>query len=542
MRLGASQSLEPQPSREGGTTVDVTEPDIAFAEVSFNSQNVRNSSIHVARLLGIPSNSDDAAEGEVYQYLQVAFSDADQGDLGNVTIRFAVSEDWLAGGAHEKGDVILLRRTEAWETLPTRIIGETDGAVTYEATSPGLSVFAIAAIASGGPETVDSSDTPSPTAEPTSPTLPLQDTTPVAPVGSPTQTNTPTRTPQPVARPPETPTATPSPPEQSVSIPRPVPRATATPKPLDTATPSPSPTQIPTVEPTPTATGTPTPSVTATDTPTPTPSATPTPTFTPTPTTIPSTPVPTTPPSQQPRPPAPTATSAPVPTSTAAPVSSATPTPTPTATSLPAPTATPTPTNTPVPTETATPVPTPTATPSPAADERYAVVLHSESEYFLSELGVSSYLNFGSGMSKVPAGATKLPFIPVQRDRSVWDSGQAEAIESFSDSEIDALGFFTRQELRDMAESAPGSSWYLFGEANRYGHITGDRFAPVMRYLIKYLKEGDPGAKMVGTSLLNWDFTCLGCPLFVHCSGLSSPQLRGYQCGKDWLGALVEGI
>ena len=53
-----------------------------------------------------------------------------------------------------------------------------------------------------------------------------------------------------------------------------------------------------------------------------------------------------------------------------------------------------------------------------------------------------------------------------------------------------------------------------------------------------HLKEGDQGASIISPSILNWDFTCLGCAGFSSCSGIIS-YLTGYQCGKDWLAELI---
>jgi hypothetical protein len=121
-------------------------------------------------------------------------------------------------------------------------------------------------------------------------------------------------------------------------------------------------------------------------------------------------------------------------------------------------------------------------------------------------------------------------------DPAVWDSGEAEAINSLTDEQIEAIGFPTRPQLRNMALTSPGSYWQIFGEANRYGYMTGARFAPVFHYFYSQLKIGDPDAKIVGTSLLNWDYTCLGCGGLFNCDGASLP---GYQCGKEWFKEFV---
>ena len=50
------------------------------------------------------------------------------------------------------------------------------------------------------------------------------------------------------------------------------------------------------------------------------------------------------------------------------------------------------------------------------------------------------------------------------------------------------------------------------------------------------MKAGDDTAKIIGTSTLNWDFTCIGCPGTFACEG---SFLSGYQCGKVWFKEFV---
>jgi hypothetical protein len=172
----------------------------------------------------------------------------------------------------------------------------------------------------------------------------------------------------------------------------------------------------------------------------------------------------------------------------------------------------------------------PTATPVVlAGDDRFGVVpsaSKSDTRFFLEELGVKWYLEFDSDMSEIPQGAQKLPFIQVPTSAGVWTSGQAESIETLTDEQIADLGFATRPQVRNMALAAPGSYWYIFGEANRYGYMTGTRFAPVFHYFLTQLKIGDPDAKIIGTSILNWDWTCF--------------QLCNYQQGKVWLQEFID--
>ena len=130
-------------------------------------------------------------------------------------------------------------------------------------------------------------------------------------------------------------------------------------------------------------------------------------------------------------------------------------------------------------------------------------------------------------MSQIPDGANKLPYIRLPKEPSLWTSANAGAIESLTDQQISDLGFLTRDELGQMAQGSPGSYWYLFGEPNRYGYITGTLFAPVFHYLMTAIKEADPDpdAKIVSPSILNWTWTCF--------------QLCSYQQGRVWLQQLI---
>ena len=126
------------------------------------------------------------------------------------------------------------------------------------------------------------------------------------------------------------------------------------------------------------------------------------------------------------------------------------------------------------------------------------MVLHSSSRsdnrYFLEEIGVNWYLDFKSDVSQVPSGANKVLFVSVPTNPDVWDTPQcqplcAEDIESLTDDQMASIGFLTRPQIEQMVLAAPGSFWYIFGEANRYTHMTPVRFAPVFRYLSSQSQE-----------------------------------------------------
>ena len=110
---------------------------------------------------------------------------------------------------------------------------------------------------------------------------------------------------------------------------------------------------------------------------------------------------------------------------------------------------------------------------------------------------------------------------------AVWTSGQAQSIGTTitDEDQIVALGFPDPRTIRTTAFNNPGSYWYMFGEANRHNFMTGERFAPVFQYYYNQIKLADSSANIIGTSVLNWDWICLGC--------------GGYQQGKVWLQAFI---
>ena len=515
-----SQTVEIQ---LGGTLkLTLNSPGIAFKALSVDTFGARGKvNIEVASLSGRPARLPLPPAPDIYQYIQIAHDNLDNNSIGTVTVKFEVAKSWIGSSGHTEDDIALERYAGGWTVLPTRVAGRDPESVKFEAISPGLSLFAITADDPGRRfprsaallqhPTPPSATFPSssPTTAPTpTPTALIADELlpPSGPLGAvvpsitppPTAMNTPAPTDVPLPTP--TPTAPPSPTKvitltpASVKVPLPTsirsPTAVLTATPSPKATPSPSPMAMPTVTPSPKAK--PTLSPTAMPTAIPFPTATPTPSVALSPTLTPS--------------PKPTHTATPAPSST------------------PLPTAIPTPTPTPSPTAR----PTPTATPS-TPDERFGVVLHASSEsdrqYFLQQLGVLWYLQFGIGTSRIPDGANQLTLVPVPTDSGVWNSRQVESIESLSDDQIRALGFLDRSQILQMVQAAPGSYWYIFGEANRYGYMSGTLFAPVFNYFSTEITSADSNAKIIGTSILNWDYICVGCP--------------GYQTGEAWLNEFI---
>ena len=226
------------------------------------------------------------------------------------------------------------------------------------------------------------------------------------------------------------------------------------------------------------------------------------------------------------------ATLAPTPTEDATPTAPARPTPTqsPTpvatvpgttgatatamATSVPAPTTiisltptaevtiTPTgiPTPTPNPTPTRTPLPTPTTTPIHAPDEHYAAIVHTSDpvaqQWFLDTLDTKWFLDWNSSMDVIPSGHEKL-------------------------ITIGSLPGPSAQTIQDIVEVAPGSVWYIVGEPNRRSGYGATAIVAQLHDLYTAIKTADPTARITSPSILNWEFTCIGC--------------GGFQNGREWV-------
>jgi hypothetical protein len=81
----------------------------------------------------------------------------------------------------------------------------------------------------------------------------------------------------------------------------------------------------------------------------------------------------------------------------------------------------------------------------------------------------------------------------------------------------------THDQLQTMANAIPGAVWYVSGEPNRQFLV--DDIIEDLQYYYTEIKLVDPTARITSPSILNWDFTCLGC--------------GGYTSGNDWMKQLV---
>jgi hypothetical protein len=83
--------------------------------------------------------------------------------------------------------------------------------------------------------------------------------------------------------------------------------------------------------------------------------------------------------------------------------------------------------------------------------------------------------------------------------------------------------WLTPTELKAKADQIPGAVWYVSGEPNRQFSV--DSIIEGLRYYYTEIRIADPTAKITSPSVLNWDFTCIGC--------------GGFTTGHFWMNELV---
>lgn len=128
------------------------------------TETVNNVKLDVGKMTTAPAEVTTPLEGTVNYYVQVNTTGISDTQLSSVKLRFKVTKAWLTDKGVSADDIVLWRfNSGKWTELTTTKTTEGDTTVSYEATSPGLSTFAVA---------TKSTSVTAPTApgEPTAPT------------------------------------------------------------------------------------------------------------------------------------------------------------------------------------------------------------------------------------------------------------------------------------------------------------------------------------------------------------------------------------
>ncbi len=124
-----------------------------LSQLSFEvTETLSNVEIKVTRLGDRPAEAASEAGTAAYRYLDIDRSILDEGRLRQVKFRFHVEKSWLEAQGGSTADVRLFRFAGSqWNELPTVYTDSDDAYAYFNATSPGMSYFAIALTKAGQP-------------------------------------------------------------------------------------------------------------------------------------------------------------------------------------------------------------------------------------------------------------------------------------------------------------------------------------------------------------------------------------------------------
>jgi hypothetical protein len=125
--------------------------------------------------------------------------------------------------------------------------------------------------------------------------------------------------------------------------------------------------------------------------------------------------------------------------------------------------------------------------------------------YRLGQLAVSWFIDYNADPRTAPNGTNKVPFVSVKPGKTR----------------------LTPADILTFTSAAPGSYWYIGGEPNvpQQDGISPQAYVDEIDYYVTQIRGVDPTAKIMGPSILNWDFTCTGC--------------GGFTSGEDWMREFV---
>jgi PGF-pre-PGF domain-containing protein len=128
--------------------VTLTFEDVAITQITIHTkQTVQDVSVTVEQSLEPPLGGlAVGAPPVLYRYLKIVYENILDEDVDYIIIEFRVPKSWMAANGIGENTIALHRYdpiTGTWTSLPTTKIGEDATYVYYQATSPGLSVFAI---------------------------------------------------------------------------------------------------------------------------------------------------------------------------------------------------------------------------------------------------------------------------------------------------------------------------------------------------------------------------------------------------------------
>lgn len=127
------------------STIFVSSPEISITELKIRVGNaVENVEVTFKKLDEKPSEVALDVPGIVNQYIRIDKVNISDSDIQEVKIEFKVENSWLLANNIDENMLSLYRYADGqWSQLPTEKVSEDGTNVHYQATSPGLSLFAV---------------------------------------------------------------------------------------------------------------------------------------------------------------------------------------------------------------------------------------------------------------------------------------------------------------------------------------------------------------------------------------------------------------
>ncbi|MBL7056443.1 S8 family serine peptidase [Candidatus Woesearchaeota archaeon] len=117
---------------------------IPFSSISFTTKNqVKDAEVTIEAI-----SKEDASPrllDHVHQYLKIDLEKISDADISSAEITFDVNKTWLTKNRLDEKTVVLKRYNNVWQDLDTKKVSSNSNKITYQAVSPGFSLFAITA-------------------------------------------------------------------------------------------------------------------------------------------------------------------------------------------------------------------------------------------------------------------------------------------------------------------------------------------------------------------------------------------------------------
>ncbi|MBI2664891.1 PGF-pre-PGF domain-containing protein [Candidatus Woesearchaeota archaeon] len=120
--------------------------EIVVSLVSFAvSEEIKNAEVTVGNIKKLPDDVPAPTGVKVFQHLQIEHDKIDNDKVLSSTIEFRVPLSWLTENNFQAADISLYRYTSKWDELATTHLSSDAENAYYQAASPGLSYFVVAA-------------------------------------------------------------------------------------------------------------------------------------------------------------------------------------------------------------------------------------------------------------------------------------------------------------------------------------------------------------------------------------------------------------